>query len=458
MHMNRRKFILGSAVLLASPALAWELPRPGTTLPNLTLAQIQEDLLFLRAQWAPLEKSFNPSQRVTFNKFIDNAVARAATASPADLVLDVMQAVAIPRNGHTAPMVGHLLDSLPIKLWWFSDGLYILSVAPGYESILGSRVEKFGQLTTIESLERVAPYISGTDQRIRYLSASYLTSKMVLDRIGVLSSQSRISLTLRLRNGETKTVSLSVSKPDYYDAREPILFGWSSLIPDEKGKENRWTHVLDEAEKRSPGYGKPEPLSVQWMGDGEKILYIRSNFIHSMGKDSLADALLFGVIQKQVVPKKPRFIVVDLRLNNGGNFFETMLFSQTLPKLLPRDGQIFVLVSRATFSAALVTVATLKRANPAKVILIGETMGDNGHFWAEPETITLPNSRIQVFYSTKFEDFEQGCAGNIDCYWPAAVFAQSSISLAPEVKIAVPFIDYAMGHDPVLDAVIDRTK
>ncbi|SFT95818.1 hypothetical protein SAMN05192562_103346 [Kosakonia arachidis] len=458
MHINRRKFILGSAVLLASPGLAWELPGPDTTMPNLTPAQILQDLIFLRSQWVPLEKSLNPSQRLASDEIIDNAMARVAAASPADLVLDVMKAVATPRNGHTAPMVGRLLDSLPIKLWWFSDGLYILSVAPGYESILGSRIEKFGQLTAIECLKRVAPYISGTDQRIRYLSASYLTSKMVLDRIGVLSSQNSLPLTLRLRNGETKTVSLSVSKPDYYDPREPLLFGWSPLIPDEKGKENRWSHVLDEVKKRSPGYGKPAPLSVQWIGDGEKILYIRSNFIHSMGKDSLADALLFGVIQKHVVPKKPRFIVVDLRLNNGGNFFETLLFSQTLPKLLPRDGKIFVLVSRATFSAALVTVATLKRANPAKVILVGETMGDNGHFWAEPETLTLPNSRIQVFYSTKFEDFEQGCGGNIDCYWPADVFAQTPITLAPEVKIAVPFIDYARGLDPVLDAVIERTK
>lgn len=434
------------------------MPGPDTTLPNLTPTQILEDLIFLRSQWAPLEKSFNPSQRVAFDKIIDNAVARAATASTADLVLDVMQAVATPHNGHTAPMVGRLLDSLPVRLWWFSDGLYILSAAPGYESILGSRIEKFGQLTTIESLDRVAPYISGTDQRIRYLSASYLTSKMVLDRIGVLASRNSVPLTLRLKNGETKTVSLSVSKPDPYDVREPIFFGWSSLIPDEKGKENRWAHVLDGAKKRSPGYGKPEPLAVQWIGDGEKTLYIRSNFIQSKGKDSLADAFLFGVIQKQVVPKQPRLIVVDLRLNNGGNFFETILFSQTLPKLLPRDGKIFVLVSRATFSAALVTVATLKRANPANVILVGETMGDNGHFWDEPETKTLPNSRIQVFYSTKFEDFEKGCAGNVDCYWPAAVFAQSPINLEPEVKIAVPFIDYAMGNDPVLDAVLDRGK
>ncbi|WP_256853654.1 hypothetical protein [Pantoea sp. Fr+CA_20] len=458
MHMNRRNFIIGSAVLLASPTFAWELPGPDTKLPDLTQAQILEDLIFLKSQWAPLDKSFNPAQRAAFDRIINNAVARAATSSPEDLVLDVMQAVATPRNGHTAPLVGRLLDSLPVRLWWFSDGLYILSAAPGYESTLGARIEKFGELTSAECLERVAPYISGTDQRIRYLSASYLTSKMVLDRIGVLSPQNNFPLTLSLKNGETKTVDLSLSKPDAYDAREPVLFGWSSLIPDEKGKEGRWAHVLDGAEKRSPGYEKPAPLAVRWIGNGEKTLYIRSNFIESRGKDSLADALLFGVIQKQVEPKQPRFILVDLRLNNGGNYFETMLFSQALPKLLPSDGHLFVLVSRATFSAALVTAATLKRSNPAKVTLVGEIMGDNGHFWAEPETKILPNSRIQVLYSSKLEDFEQGCAGNVDCYWPAAVFAQSTISLEPEVKISVPFNDYAKGHDPVLDAALSRAK
>ncbi|MFK0167076.1 hypothetical protein [Rhizobium sp. NPDC090279] len=100
----------------------------------------------------------------------------------------------------------------------------------------------------------------------------------------------------------------------------------------------------------------------------------------------------------------------------------------------------------------------LKRSGQDNVTLIGEEMGDKGHFWAGPDVATLPNSKIPVFYSTKFEDFEKGCSGKADCYWPAAAFTQTLISIEPEVKIDVSFADYANGRDPILDAALDRAK
>ena len=461
MLLNRRQWIIGAGAALAGPivpAFAWELPGPDTVLPDLTSAQIVEDLAFLRTQWAPLDKSFTAAQRAAFEGFVTGAMARAATSSAKDLVLDVMRAVAIPRNGHTTPMVGRLLDALPIRLWWFSDGLYIVSTAQGFDDILGARIENFGNLTADKSLALVAPYISGTDQRIRSLSASYLTSPMVLSRIGALAEKGDVPLTLRFPTGEVKTVNLGkVITPDPGDLREPVFYGSSALIPDDKDKPGRWVHVLDGLNHRSPGYGRPAPMAVRWIGSSEKVFYVRSNFLHSEGKDRLADDL-FGVLQDEVVPKQPKFVVIDLRLNNGGNFFEAMLFTQALPKLIPPNGHIFVLVGRATFSAALVTVAMLKRSGPDNVTLIGEPMGDRGYFWAEPDVKILPNSKIPVFYSTKFEDFEQGCSGNADCYWPAAVFAHGTISIEPEVEIDVSFADYAAGRDPVLDAALKRAE
>ncbi|GLS16998.1 peptidase S41 [Labrys miyagiensis] len=462
MRLNRRDWMMGAAAVLAGssfPAFAWQLPSPETDLPDLTPAQIREDLTFLEAQWAPGDKSFNHEQRTAFESAIAEAIARSGTSSAKDLVLDVMRAVAIPRNGHTAPVIGRFLDTMPIRAWWFPDGLYILSAAPGFAELLGACIEKFGDMTAAEALVRVAPYISGTDQRIRYLSAAYLMSPTILRRIGVASQENDIPLTLRLRNGTLKSGSLGPAIPDPSDPREPVLYGWYALVPDEKDKVDRWVHVLDGVEKHSPGYGRPAPVRTLWIGDeASKILYVRSNFLDSKGKDPLADDLLFGVLQDLVVSKRPRFVIVDLRLNNGGNFLETMLFAQALPRLVPRNGQVFVLVSRATFSAALVTAAMLKRSAPDRVTLIGEPMGDEARFWAEPDIKTLPNSKIPVFYSTKFEDWERGCSDNPDCYWPAAIFTQGAISIEPEVKIDESFAEYAAGRDPVLDAALARSK
>jgi hypothetical protein len=462
MYLNRRQWIIGTVAVLAGPACkvhAEDQARKSDSGPALTPAQIREDLAFLKTNWARLDKSFTSERRDVFDRVISDAIAKADTSSFQDLTLDVMRAVAIPRNAHSVPLVGRFLDALPIRTWWFSDGLYVLSTDPTSTDLLGARVEKFGPLTADEALTHVAPYISGTDQRIRYLSASLLTSPMVLRRIGAAPPTGDIPLTFRLRNGQTHSIGLrTADKPDPGNLRELFAHGWSVLIPDEKDLPDRWSHILDGIDDRSPAYAKPSIFSTQWIGDEGKILYIRSTAILSDGKNNLRDDLLDGVLQKRIVPKQPRFVVVDLRLNNGGNFFETMLFTQALPKLMPRDGRIFVLVSRATLSAALVTAAMLKRAGPNNVTLMGEHMGDEGRFWAETQTVTLPNSKIPVLYATKLEDLERGCPDLGECYWPATAFAHGTVSIEPEVKIDVSFADYAAGRDPVLDAALARAK
>ena len=78
-----------------------------------------------------------------------------------------------------------------------------------------------------------------------------------------------------------------------------------------------------------------------------------------------------------------KHMIVDLRFNPGGDLFNTILFSRALPRLVPRDGRVFVLVGRATSSVAISTAAMLKGSGGDKVTLIGEDMGDDSRFWVE---------------------------------------------------------------------------
>ncbi|MGC6389876.1 hypothetical protein ACMV8I_19815 [Ewingella sp. S1.OA.A_B6] len=451
MNLTRRSLISTVSAAFAYVAIPRVIRAQTVGTPvALTPAQMREDLQYLQTQWAPKDLSFNEQQREIFKHNVEEAVSNTETSSIADFALDIMRAVAIPRNGHTAAMVGNLLGDLPIRMWWFADGLYILSAHPSHVDLVGALVVKIGTLSPDEALELVSPYISGTDQRIRYLSSTYLRCPAVLHRIGAIKEISKATMVLRLRDGTSRMVELDAAlTPDPGDTHIPVLNGWSVLIPDDRDMPNRWPHVLDNIKNRSPGYAKPTDFSMRWLSDDEKILYIRSNRLLSQGSDRLDDKLIF-VLQNQVVPKQPHSVIIDLRLNNGGNFFNTLLFAQALPKLIPNDGHVFVLISRATFSAAIVTVAMLKGAGGNKVTLIGEPMGDNGHFWAEPDEMTLPNSKIVVFCSTKLEDYEKGCDDLKACYWATTTFGPKNISLQPDVKIDVAFADYAAGKDPVL--------
>ncbi|EJN05382.1 hypothetical protein PMI41_01170 [Phyllobacterium sp. YR531] len=445
---------LASFFILTIPAFA-QTPPP-SALPDLTPAQMREDLKFLKTEWASQDKSFSDTQRLEFERIVDNTTAAADKLSTKGFALEVMRAVAVARNGHTVARAANMMNALPVKAWWFADGLYIVKVQPELAYLIGARIEKLGSLSADEALAKIAPFISGTDQRIRFLSANLLTSPDVLEHVGATSGQ-EIPLTLRLADGRTEQVKLNaVSTPDPGDKGKNINRGYTVLVPDDPDLEGRWNHVLDPIKERSPLYTKRTDVTTSWLED-KKVFYIRLDAVSSVD-DTPLDQKFAGIFRQSLLPSIPKTIVIDLRLNSGGDFFNTILFSQSLPRLVTPKGRILVLVSRATFSAGISTAAMLKGASQGNVTLIGETMGDSGQFWSEGETIPLPISKIGVEYSNQFEDYENGCTDPATCFWAVVAFGPRNISLTPEEKIDVTFADYAAGRDPVLEKALSLAK
>ncbi|MGK9054839.1 peptidase S41 [Neorhizobium petrolearium] len=424
---------------------------------GLTPDQMREDLTVLKEKWAPLDRSFSDRQRTEFNRYVNETAAATEHLTPEAFALEVMRAVAIARNGHTNANVGKLLGSdLPVRVSSFSDGLYIVKAHPDFERLLGARIDRIGSLATQEVLDRVRVYLPGTDQRIRFLSPGYLVAPAVLKHIGAIASKDRVPLTVQLADGRTETVELASTKDeDPGDERKASLNrGYSVLIPDDPGLPGRWRHLLDGRKDLPPIYGKRSDVQARFLDDSKQVLYIRNDTARSVDETPLPDKLASVVLEK-ILPGQPKHIIVDLRLNNGGDFFNTILFSRAIPRLVPRDGRVFVLVGRATFSAGITTAAMLKGEGGDKVTLIGEPMGDAGQFWSEGKYVELPNSKIAVRYSPQFHDYETGCFDIDTCYWATVAFGPRGISIAPEITIEPSFSAYADGRDPVLEKVLD---
>lgn len=132
------------------------------------------------------------------------------------------------------------------------------------------------------------------------------------------------------------------------------------------------------------------------------------------------------------------------------------LAARALPRLMPADGKIFVLVDRVTFSAALVTAAMIKAEGGDRAVLVGETMGDAAHFWAEGDSMTLPNSAIRLRYSDGYHVWGRGCPDLDKCYWAVVALHTRAVSLEPTIRAEPSFADYAAGRDPVLSAALSR--
>jgi hypothetical protein len=424
--------------------------------PSLTAAQMREDLSYLRDTWAPLNKSFSVEQRRTFDDIIAETSAKADQLTAAEFGFAVSRALAVSRNGHTEASFGAFCHFLPIRLWWFADELRIVKTHPQFSELLGARVEAIGKITPEQALIRAVPFISGTDDFIKLKSATFLTSLELLHQLGAMPSIDKVKLKVRLSDGTLRVISLG---PQPSNDPDPSSELFSQLIPSVQGMPGRWPQVLDRAAKRPLIYQQPTDLSYEWLGADPGILYIRSNRIFGtdLNRYELMEKLI-GLLQNEIAPRRPKFVIVDLRLNLGGDFFNTITFAQALPKLVPQDGRVFVLVGPSTFSAALVTAAMLKANGGDQVTLAGEPMGDHSTFWSEGRSIKLPNSGIFVTPAKWMWDWREGCQDPARCYWADIVFGSKNVSLEPQLRIATTFADYSQGHDPVLDAVLKQTK
>jgi len=203
-------------------------------------------------------------------------------------------------------------------------------------------------------------------------------------------------------------------------------------------------------------YQQPVDLSGEMIGAGKHVLYIRSNHIQPTGGDYLDRRI--GVIQQMLLTERPTNIVVDLRLNTGGNFFNTLMLSEGLPRLVRKGGRVFVLVDGVTLSAAIVTAARLKYFGDGRTLFVGSTVADPGGFWAEGGQLKLPNSGIQVSYASQFDDWSKGCDDLDKCYFASVAFGVKNVSLTPDFPVEPSFTDYAAGRDPVLAAALARAK
>ena len=434
-------------LLLAAPKFSFSKDESSR---KLTPNDIRTDLLYLRDTWSSVDKSQNAAQRIRFNELVDDSLKRADVMTPADFALDICRAVAVSKNLHTSVDPTPLIHQLPIRAWWFSDGLYIIRTHPKYKFVLGAKIEQIGSMRPETAVSQVAPYISAINSVMKARSSWFLTSPEVLHRIGATPSSDHATFRLRLRDGTEKKLKFEIQESE--DPDEPLF---EPISPERSGRPGRWDRVLDSVKNVPLTYQSPANLSWNWLGDQKRVLYVRSTSI--WGKKDRYGLLtdLLDLITDEVVPHRPRYVIVDLRFNSGGDFFNTVLFSEALPKLIPSDGKIFVLVGPNTISAALVTAAMLKGYGRDRTILAGDVLSDNAQFWSESTgPIHLPKSKLLVTTATRHLDWENGCSNLNVCSWGNVAFGHSGVSLNPEIQINPSFADYLSGRDSLLETIL----
>lgn len=396
--------------------------------PQLTAEQWRADLRFMAAEMKARHANlYHQVSREQFDAAVADLDRQIPTLQRNQIIVGMMRIAAMIGDGHTRveprkdPAFG--FPSLPLKLYWFDDGIYVRAVAPGQRDLLGARVEAVGGVPIGEAIRRTSTLVSQeTLSGPRLFVPLYLAMPDVLQAVGLSDSRSAATLTLS-RNGKRWTARVPVGEvaplwPGDTDISLVTPEGW---LDARTGPRPAWLQA---------------PLELHRLVslDDGKVLYAQLNMVADTNEETL-DAFGRRIVD-QARATNPRAVVLDLRLDQGGNGDLRNGLVSSLIRAEDDDTRLFVLTGRGTFSASQFILDDLDRLTHA--VFIGEPASARPTGYGDAFKSLMPNSRIAVRTSIK--------------YW------QSGQDMRPYIPIDIAppltFADYVAGRDSALEAAL----
>ena len=438
--------VLASVLCLLVCTLAVPVPAQGA---EFSAASRAADLQAM-TEWIDTEASFDEAGKEFAKQQLETLLKKDPPATEAGFYLEVASIVGLADNGHsnlsTHPVYGFGL--VPIRTYWFSDGLYIVRTQAAHADLLGARIDSIAGLTPEQLVERFDPYHGGTAAFFRqYFSTPLLFSPPLLFAAGVNPDPDKVALSLTLPNGTTRQAELKTDQSAHQPERARA---WRHLLPHPiEGEDGEWKVV--DAAKPLFAFEEPEkPFRYLYL-TSKRIAYIQLRSNIDQGELAIWD--FAKNVEGWLKRDAPQAIILDNRFNPGGDLQRTSKLALSLPNLVPDQGAVYVLTSNATFSAGIYTSFFPKATDPERTFVLGEHVGDRSRFFAESRgPFVLPNSGYRIGQSLQRHNLAEGCPEPKICHLAGRRRTNIAVGdLEPDVVIATNFQDFMQGRDPVLE-------
>ncbi len=180
-------------------------------------------------------RAYAPFALIAEEEF-DRTVARLDHDIPgltdAQILVGMMKLVRHLDDGHAG--VRPPADSvelsrlLPLDLFLFSEGLYVIAVGPGLGHLLGAKVEKIGRHTVDEAITALDPIIvRDNQQQVTLMVPVFLQYTAFLRGLGIIDDLAKATLTFRTADGTIREVTLDAEPGERQWDRYPP--GWTAL-------------------------------------------------------------------------------------------------------------------------------------------------------------------------------------------------------------------------------------
>jgi len=117
---------------------------------------------------------------------------------------------------------------LPVDLFLFPEGLFVIGAGPGHDDLLGAKIEKIGRRTVAEAIAALDPVIvRDNEQQVTFMVPRFLRYTAVLQGLGIIDDLRKASLTVRGADGTSREVTLDAEPGEHMWDRYPP--GWTAL-------------------------------------------------------------------------------------------------------------------------------------------------------------------------------------------------------------------------------------
>lgn len=377
--------------------------------------------------------AFHAVTRGAFDTAVAELDKEIPTLGDHEIEVDLIRLVAMLGEGHSRLSLPGLADpmsgipdvtpfkdarlafhQLPVKLYEFSDGVFVVAATSQYRALVGAKVTEIAGRPISDALVAVAPLVNRDNAMgTRLLAPDLVIVPEILHAMKLAANENHVTLALTLPGSEKREVT---------------------MVPLAAGVEPQWEGV-----DRLPLYlqRRSENFWLNYIAD-TKSLFVKINVIQDSGAATFADfaASVAQAASSHTLDK----VVIDFRGCHGGDNqkFRSLLLVVLRHANLDRLGRLFVVTDRETFSAAANAVSDFERL--ANAIFVGEPPAGAPNSWGDPKKFILPNSGLMARIST--------------VYWRDWTNDVARPFVAPDIPVDLSSADYFTSRDPSLEAIL----
>lgn len=394
-----------------------------------SLENWQEDLLFMVDQIrATHPNPFHTTSEAEFESRLESLRRRLPFLTGTQLRFELLRFGGslgrYGRDGHTS-LVPANSPVLPLQFYWFSDGVFVVDALPPYEQLIGARVTSIGNTDVNEVLLRMSLVLSRDNQTtLQWFVPTAMLFADLYRGVGVLAPGAEndpVSLQYRKLPGPVESVEVSpIDVPSYSQ--------WKTLgrntLPDR------------------PVMYLSDTSSAFWYRElpDENTLYVQFNAVVPFDAEGQTIEAFSNRLGEAFATMQPERVIIDLRHNNGGdNTTYSPLLNFLSDPEVNREGRLFVIAGRQTFSAAMNFIADVEAATTA--LFVGESSGGSPYHYGDSEDFLLPHSQLLLQVSSRVH--------------PASIQGDDRLAIPADIASPLSSQQYASDQDPALQAILD---